>query len=423
METSPKTEHTTPILLAEMGVQFTIDGRLVSAPASVFQLLWPSPRVIVKVSDVPRDPQPLPKSTSESASKIVRSFPLTSEGPSTVLFENGMQVKVVPSSWLFSQQDAEIHLQESPSVVLDSGDPIVRLDFSVLNFTNDVLNWPLPLQAPPWHVRIDPIPHLTELQRVLRIDSGYAVTNRGTIHRSDGGAFSKDDANVFLRGLEHFLSFVCGTECAISNVTGFDSEGNEAWKRWGSYHISTWSGRRSWSDVTIRAALAEVFGRYWQNYCTTQKHLDRILGWYVHSNETGALDVSIILNQSVLELLTTLTLGEKGNTGGMGKRIANMLRQQKIPLQIPDYCKGLITLAEKYGFEHGPHTIVEIRNSMVHSKSTLQINSLDVYHEAKHLGLWYVELLLLRMFEYTGEYACRLTDVQVTGATESLPWA
>ena len=335
--------------------------------------------------------------------------------------DSGKWIEVVPSSWITFQEEAELHLKNRPCTVLDSGKPITRLQFDMLNITGDLFGWPLALQAQSWLVRIDPVPNFIELENTLRTDGGYAVTHRGMIQRTDGEGFSKDDAHIFLRGLEHFVSFVCGSRCGVNNVIGFDAEGNESWKQWGSYHVSQWKRCRSWSDVTIRNTLSEVFEQFWLKYHNSSDHLDRVLGWYVHSNESAALDMCIVLNQTVLEILTDLM--PSGKETKTGKRIAKLLCKQGIDYQIPTLCSELIALAKQNGFDHGPHTLVMIRNSIVHATVKVDINSIDTYYEAKQLGLWYVELLLLRMFKYGGEYASRLIDVQQTGNTEPVPWA
>ena len=112
MRTSPMSRPNQPIPLAEMQVEFTIDGRLVSAPGRIIQRLWPYPCVVIEVSNVARDPQPLSQDATGS------SFPVMSEGPSVVQLESGTWVEVVPESWLFNQREAELHLQKSPIVVL-----------------------------------------------------------------------------------------------------------------------------------------------------------------------------------------------------------------------------------------------------------------------------------------------------------------
>ena len=141
-----------------------------------------------------------------------------------------------------------------------------------------------------------------------------------------------------------------------------------------------------------------------------------------------ALDLSIVLNQTILEVLTTLMPSGKGKGGPIGQRVAgtwynNKSLWSRIDPQIPARCSELIAMAKHYNFTHGPHTLVAIRNSIVHANANLGQPSIDAYHEAKQLGLWYVELLLLKMFKYTGKYASRLTEVQRAGATELVPWA
>ena len=411
-----------PIFLAELQVQFTIDGRLVTAPARVFQRLWPRPRVVFEISNVQRDPQPCPQDTPGSTQQTSSTSPVFSEGPSTLQLQDGTQIKVVPSSWVIHQHDAVLHLEKSPSVVLNTGKPMVSLQFDVLNITNELFRGHLDLQAPPWRVRIDPVPSLGEMEKVPRSDGGFAVTHSGTIQHSDGKGFSGDDAQFVLRALAQFLSFVCGTQCGITNVVGFDSEGVEAWKRWGSNRVSPWKRHRSWADNdTIRDTLSKTFEHFWLKYRNSSTHLDRVLGWYVYSHEAEALDLSIVLNQTVLEVLTTLM--SSGSGGNTWQNIANMLEENGIDPQIPGHCSELIAMAKQHNFKHGPHTLARIRNSIVHAHADLGQPSIGAYPEAKQLGLWYVELLLLKMFKYTGKYASRLTDVQQAGATELVPWA
>ncbi|MDE2780323.1 MAG: hypothetical protein OXI91_11700 [Chloroflexota bacterium] len=410
------------ILLAEMVVEFVIDGRCVSAPARILERLSPHPQVVIEVTDVPRQPQPISRSTPDRQTSTISTFPPTSKGPSEVRLGSGVRIGVVANDWVFNQTDATLHLQLNPCVALDLRNPIFKLHFSLLNLTGDVFDWPIKLEAPPWLVNIAPVPNKSKIERELRRASGYSVMHAGTIERMDGEDISEQNAEALLAGLERFLSFVCGSSCGLTNVTGVGKTDNAIWKRWGSHHVSPWQRRRSWSDITIRNNLPDMFAAYWEKYQRRQQHFDRVLGWYVHSNEIEALDLSIILNQTVLEMLTSLTSSGNDAGGPMGHRIAAMLKEQGIDPQIPAYCSELIALAKRCGFRHGPHTLVEIRNSTVHSNNKPGQTAIEAFHEAKHLGLWYIELLLLKMFEYTGEYASRLANVQRAGATELVRW-
>ena len=76
----------------------------------------------------------------------------------------------------------------------------------------------------------------------------------------------------------------------------------------------------------------------------------------------------------------------------------------------------------KKGFEHGPHALVDLRNGLVHQKMKNGILSSEAQRQARELGLWYVELLLLELFGYSGLYSNRLTR-KWTGDVETVPWA
>ena len=411
------------ISLGEMRVEFVIDGRQVSAQARAVEKLFPSPKVVFEVSGVPREPEGSVEAHPGPHSISMLRSPLTSDGPEKLRLENGFEVEVVPSSWLFSQQEATIHLAHSPSVIFRSGDPIARLQFKVLNFSNPILNWPIAMEIAPWRVRIEPMSNLIQLERALRSNSGYSVTHTGVVEREDGRAFSQEEAQAFLDGLDNFLSFICSSSCAVTDVTGIGTHGSEVWKRWGSCHVDAWARRRTWADVTVRESLPAIFRNFWQDYIKNKRDLERALGWYIYSNQSEALDVSIIFNHAVLELLTYLTAGRKPDRMKTGDWIAENLRKEGIDPQIPTLCSELTAFAKVKGLRHGPHTLVNIRNSMVHPNPTIHLPSVDAYYEAKRLGLWYGELMLLKRFQYTGEYASQLTPLQTPGRTEHVPWA
>ena len=344
-----------------------------------------------------------------------------SEGPTRLTLENGSEVGVVPSSWLFTQTEATLHLSESPSVVLQWNGPITQVHFGVLNVSHRVLHSRIVLRASPWSLTLEPVSNLLALEKTLGASSGYAVTHRGIVEREDGHDFSEEEAVLLLDCVEKFLSFVCGSSCAVTQVVGKDANGNEGWIRWGSRYAAPWQRHRSWADGTIGGAFSSIFESFWQDYSTSKSDLDRVLGWYVYSNEAGAADVSIILNQAVLESLVYLTAGPPNAKTGVW--MANGLKSKGIDPAIPADCVKLAAFGSQHKLIHGPHVLVAIRNSMVHSNATVQPKSIDDYYEAKQLGLWYTELLLLKRFNYSGEYASRLVAVQTPGATELVPWA
>ena len=300
--------------------------------------------------------------------------------------------------------------------------PHCKLQFKILNFSNSVLHWPIVLGIAPWLVKIEPVPNLIELERILRSNSGYAVTHTGIVEREDGQGFTQEEAQALLNGLDNFLSFICSSSSAVTDVTGVGTDGNDVWKRWGSHHVAPWARRRTWADDTVRSSLPDIFRNFWQEYSKSNEDLERVLGWYVYSNQSEALDVSIIFNHAVLQLLTYITAGQKPPKTKTGDWIADNLRNEGIDPQIPPSCRSLSALANQRSLRHGPHALVDIRNSMIHPNPTFCHPSIDASHDAKQLGLWYIELMLLKRFQYMGEYASRLTPVHTLGDTEPVPW-
>ena len=182
-------------------MDFVIDGREVSAQAKVVEQLFPSPRVVFEVSGVPRKPQGSVETHPGPPPISIFSSPITSDGPARLRMENGVEVEVVSTPWLFNQQEDTIYLTHSPSVVFRSGNPIARLQFKILNFSNSVLHRPIAMEIAPWLLRIEPVPNLLGLEKTLRSNSGYAVTHTGTVERQDDQGFSQEEAESVLNAL------------------------------------------------------------------------------------------------------------------------------------------------------------------------------------------------------------------------------
>ena len=75
------------------------------------------------------------------------------------------------------------------------------------------------------------------------------------------------------------------------------------------------------------------------------------------------------------------------------------------------------------GLCDGPEVLAKIRNDLVHAEMRTNV-CLDAYLEARDLGQWYVELLLLTLFGYKGQYANRLAyEYEGRYEPEIVPWA
>ena len=70
----------------------------------------------------------------------------------------------------------------------------------------------------------------------------------------------------------------------------------------------------------------KMFPVFWKKYTANKKDLGRAIELYVGANESEVIDVSIILTQAALELLSYLTVGRKSSKK-TGKWIADSLRK------------------------------------------------------------------------------------------------
>ena len=139
---------------------------------------------------------------------------------------------------------------------------------------------------------------------------------------------------------------------------------------------------------------------------------------------------SLMLAQSALELLSWLTLVESGAISADGFRaltasdhIRLLLRECRVPSAIPPLLEDLAKAARGSKLD-GPAILVEVRNGLVHPGKKRSRNITPfVLTQAWHLSMWYLELALLHVFEYRGQYCNRLkVSMGMRPFIETVPW-
>ena len=279
------------------------------------------------------------------------------------------------------------------------------------------------LQASSWVIEVRSFKNTTEVIGRLRAHGGYGLTHEGSIRRSDWESFSVKEVSPLLELLRLFLSFARGANCGLTLVVGMNDKGQRVWETWSASRPSPWSGKRSWFDHHHGMTLAELFPGFYRRLWKAPGHhpLTMALQWYLLSNETRSLEGGIVLIQAALERLSQELVEAKGDRKE-GVWIKDALNEAGIPVMIPSELQKLKELANSMTFQHGPHTLVEMRNNLIHSQMKFETPPGDIYFQARELGLWYVELLLLRIFDYRGNHANRLSQ-EWRGEVELVPWA
>ena len=406
-----------PILLEETWIT-DIDGQSVRTPVRVMLRLLPQPKFVVEFDDFPE------------------FAPHTNKENCRISFPNGGKVDMYVLRLRVAQkiQGAFSPIQ-NPCTVLNQGRPLQSVQFGILNFPDFMgkhdqyirMGRTLQrcgnarLEAPPWLINITATTNLSNNLNTLRAEGGYALTHTGVIERSDGETFSVADAEKLLSGLRLFLAFARGAFCGLTRIEGKDPSGEQSWVQWGFYTTTPWRYVNSWADTQTRGdLLAEAFPGFWrlleQQVGVLNKPINLALYWYLCSNESNVLEPGIILTHAALERLAHEVVGRQGNDR-TGEWISKALKAAKIDQKIPKSCQALEAFRRQNNISDGAVLLTRIRDDLVHPVMKMNV-SLEAYSEAGRVGQRYVELLLLKLFDYSGSYKNRLTQ-----QWENVPWA
>lgn len=282
-----------------------------------------------------------------------------------------------------------------------------------------------------WKIDLQELPHTKELLKTLKKTAGFGITHIAEICRSDGRAFSAEDADPLVQDLYRFLSFAHGAWAVPILSVGFDPLGNRAYEDWGVRIGTPWEVHHRWFDEMHGNALAELFPGFRKLLHDT--HLgaaaNSALYWYLRSNRGGegaGIDSGIILSQAALERLSSAYLETQRVSLPKRASAADYLRETlsrlEIPIAVPSSLAGLIDGMNQGCWNDGPAALTRVRNELVHPKNRLPFRLGHVMADTWLLGQWYTELILLRLSGFSGEYSNRLKSIW-RGQVEKVPWA
>jgi hypothetical protein len=283
-----------------------------------------------------------------------------------------------------------------------------------------------------------------ELREKLDAEGGFAITNVGRIEHADGKAFSKRKAADLLTALYYFISFCRGIWCGPVLSVG-ELQGVTTWAQWVPWRLSSWRYRMSWwpgyewrQEPKISRAFSG-FMTLW-NRPLWREPLKNCIHWYVESNSNaGGLEGGIILIQTALELLSWLVAVEDPKTRTYTEhqfnnsrafpadvRIRHLLAVLRIPSAVPPSdLPALAAALPHLGNQDGVAAIVNIRNAVIHPRKTkrtaLAYTTIPARVQALTLGLWFLEIAMLRLFGYQGLHYSRLKSGTNEEVRASMP--
>jgi hypothetical protein len=140
--------------------------------------------------------------------------------------------------------------------------------------------------------------------------------------------------------------------------------------------------------------------------------------------------------QTALELLTWVRLVEdqrvmtprqwKDRSNPFSAKLRRLLTTMMIPLTIPSTLSDLEAYRVASNVQDGPETFTSIRNALVHPSPVKRAklnNSPKALFETWFLAGWYLDLCILNIIGYKGQYSNRTIRQGWAGdEVEDVPW-
>ncbi|MGI4756645.1 MAG: hypothetical protein ACRYGF_07335 [Janthinobacterium lividum] len=270
---------------------------------------------------------------------------------------------------------------------------------------------------------------LPELQSQI-----YRATHYLSLVCSDGRQFSSVEAQERLTEMQRFLSFCHGQQVGVGFATGLDVRGEKVFDLVGMGRVDRYTDGENWLDRHGSEYLPDLYPKFLAKIRSLEWddcfRIATYWGARANTNYTGP-DGGLILLQTALERLAWDVLTNKmhGNLSarkagelGVSGRLRLVLERFKIPTTIPPPLSEVAILAKSEGWTDGPEAFVKIRNELVHPRRRINSSRLP-YYQAYVLGKWYLELVLLALLGYRGDYSNRTRLIRWVGETEAVPWA
>jgi hypothetical protein len=155
------------------------------------------------------------------------------------------------------------------------------------------------------------------------------------------------------------------------------------------------------------------------------------ISWYLCSNDSARIiDAGIILTQAAIDRLCFAYFIENRNPpmsktkfGGLHAlgRFRLLCDDLCIPQGIPSTLSKIVGLSNDFEGWDAPEALLRFHDELVHPQMEGRVRFGDATFEAWNLGLWYMEMVLLRLCRYEGRYSNRLKLNRE--APENVPWA
>lgn len=407
-----------PIILYEGELKLTQEGKIISEEKGSLTLTWlpqPSIRFELPFSNIPR--------TGESE-LIIKDFPTTLLSAFITNYNIGSVNQCKGILWkspkaLGNESKCDKILFHIPNFHKYISSPI-RSASSMKQWMGRFI-----LQLNDWNIIIDEQENTESLIHEVKNNIGYVITHVAEIRHSQNITFSLSQVETIIDSFWAFLSFSRGFRCGPILISG-SLENKEMFQKWQIPSLSSWKSVWSWFPLNESLDQQEMSSLFQKIFTKSQDPLWaspilQTVHWYVEANNNaGGIEGSIVLTQTALEMLSWLYTVEDKNSATINRKefkkktasekLRYLLEVLNIPTDIPTELCELNKLANDLKTD-GPEIFVRLRNAIVHPKKIkrelIDKTSNKTRREAWTIGLWYLELVLLKICEYQGRYVRR----------------
>ncbi|WAW15728.1 hypothetical protein [Peptostreptococcus equinus] len=269
------------------------------------------------------------------------------------------------------------------------------------------------------------------LKEELIRHSASAITHTGIINRIDNKPFKTKKIDSILERTSLALTFAAGRYVSISNAYGYENE-KEIYRSWYIMDTSEYKFVFNWTSTISNFYNFEKYLTLMCKKLEEVYYFDivaSILDWYIEAVNGLNIRNNIITIQTALEMLSYIVLVENENIYSdleydlhpSNQNIRKLLEICKIDYSIPGVLNLNKSITNKY--KDSVDLITYFRNTVVHpskSKRNLEFEFEDMWNITL-IGINFIELILLYMINYKGEYSNRF-ESYFFGDVSLVPW-
>lgn len=268
-------------------------------------------------------------------------------------------------------------------------------------------------------------------------ENNYGLTYTGVVKRKDGFELSKPIVFKILNRFGQFLSFLNGSYCFPRGWIARNVKEENIWINYTNYITDQYPKCNSWLPQKFNDEIANLWTKFYELPKVEYEIVERIIDWYVQANVRKIdLQSAFISVQIAYEILFNYIVDIKKNVPAeredskyASSKIRFLLKFINLGKDMPqNYSELFEEYLRKYpSYDDFPYLFADVRNSFTHADPHRkdELKELKKCHLESLLitGLCYLELLILKILGYNGNYANRLSQKIWRPENEnSVPW-